>query len=590
MTGCVCEHPFFGYDCSLRLCPTGDDPLTEGQVNEVQLFTCDATGGSLVFFYRGKPTVNIPVSSSSGAVKAALESHPDISEVVVTFNPTDVASVCQASPTNVVRVEFTQDFGSLPPLVPYLAKLSSPGGSPGGGTAVAVTVSRGGESVLYDSNSLGYHSTSGSKEAEACSGRGYCDRYDGECECFTSRETGDTYASSDGYGGLGGREDCGAPVPALGGGARIRACPGDLVSCSGHGACNTTSMTCECWQGYESGDCSQRACPLARPWFAYPTADEEAHSFAKGQAVPCANAGICDQGTGTCTCANWVTGAACEHMVCGAGEGGPGAPTSPCSGHGRCLSQSELALEATRSNGGPANFTYGLDPSKASTWDGASVMGCKCDRGFEGAFCSERACPLGDDPNTRGQANERQLIRCEAEGGTFTLAFRGASTGAIAFDASALEVEAALELLPSVGDLSVAFSGAATKACFGGYDPCSVMVVQFQTEHGDLPSLRADGEELTDAVMGASATSGIAVYQNGAAPGAAENCAFLDQGVTSVRGTTESLACSRRGLCDRGTGLCKCFAGYGPSDGLGGAGAIMDCGFVLGSDRAGSGD
>ena len=48
---------------------------------------------------------------------------------------------------------------------------------------------------------------------------------------------------------------------------------------------------------------------------------------------------------------------------------------------------------------------------------------------------------------------------------------------------------------------------------------------------------------------------------------------------TSVAGTTESEYCSNRGLCDRFTGLCACFAGYYSSDGQGGSGAIGDCGY-----------
>ena len=30
--GCVCDLGYSGYDCSLKDCPTGDDPLTTGQV------------------------------------------------------------------------------------------------------------------------------------------------------------------------------------------------------------------------------------------------------------------------------------------------------------------------------------------------------------------------------------------------------------------------------------------------------------------------------------------------------------------------------------------------------------------------------
>ena len=33
MYGCNCDHGIFGPDCSLRSCPTGDDPLTESVVD-----------------------------------------------------------------------------------------------------------------------------------------------------------------------------------------------------------------------------------------------------------------------------------------------------------------------------------------------------------------------------------------------------------------------------------------------------------------------------------------------------------------------------------------------------------------------------
>lgn len=50
--GCACDYPNFGYDCSLRDCAPGDDPLTGGQVNEIQLVQCKATTGSFVLFYK----------------------------------------------------------------------------------------------------------------------------------------------------------------------------------------------------------------------------------------------------------------------------------------------------------------------------------------------------------------------------------------------------------------------------------------------------------------------------------------------------------------------------------------------------------
>ena len=44
---------------------------------------------------------------------------------------------------------------------------------------------------------------------------------------------------------------------------------------------------------------------------------------------------------------------------------------------------------------------------------------------------------------------------------------------------------------------------------------------------------------------------------------------------------TDSRTCSDRGICDHETGKCKCFAGWGSSDGSGNLGPNNDCGSRL---------
>ncbi len=48
---------------------------------------------------------------------------------------------------------------------------------------------------------------------------------------------------------------------------------------------------------------------------------------------------------------------------------------------------------------------------------------------------------------------------------------------------------------------------------------------------------------------------------------------------SSTTGTTEDLECAGRGICDRVTGVCKCFQGYGADDGRGNGGGIANCGY-----------
>ena len=59
--GCKCDDTYAGIDCSLRICPVGDDPLTgtgastptnPTQVNEIQRITCGAAGGTFTLSFR----------------------------------------------------------------------------------------------------------------------------------------------------------------------------------------------------------------------------------------------------------------------------------------------------------------------------------------------------------------------------------------------------------------------------------------------------------------------------------------------------------------------------------------------------------
>ena len=161
--------------------------------------------------------------------------------------------------------------------------------------------------------------------------------------------------------------------------------------------------------------------------------------------------GLCDTSVGLCECAPGFFGEACQYMACGGGT------TTPCSGHGTCLSMRHLSWESNL-NGDATNFVYGTDPNNFATWDADRILGCKCDEGWEGYDCSLRSCPVGDNPGAYGENRELQLLRCQATSGTFRLQFRQETTPALNWDITYWELKNALEDLDSVKRVDVDFS------------------------------------------------------------------------------------------------------------------------------------
>ena len=536
--GCVCDEGYTGYDCSVQTCPEGDDPLTTGQVNEVQLIKCKAASGSFTLLYKGYASRNIAYNAAASTIEAALESIPDILDVDVSF--TDSSSgACYTSSVQIVQVTFLQNFGSLPPLVPKIGSL---------GEGASVSVSADGKTKFTDKSGSSHVSVKGTKESEACSNRGFCDTTQGYCTCYNTN--GDAYESSDGYGSAGTRGDCGYTLTT------IANCPGD-VACSGHGVCTTSdgSYLCSCSKGYTSGDCSIRECPKGRSWFSYPSSSEKAHDAL----VECSDGGVCDVTTGECVCGTLFTGAACDKMAC------PGGSTTPCNNQGKCLTMAELA-QVAEDNGDATSYTYGADPNNAHTWDAHRVMGCHCDEGYTGYDCSERVCPSGDDPATYDDEKEVQVLSCVASSGSFTLTFRQQETADIAYNSTAAQLKSSLEALTTIGTVSVSFSNATT-LCASSVFSSNPVSVTFENTPGDLPALTASTTSLLD-ITSDSGKGTVDIATDGSTIGT----------LTSVTGTTENVYCSNHGLCERSTGLCTCFSGWGASDGQGNQGERRDCG------------
>ncbi|KAJ0395632.1 hypothetical protein P43SY_003288 [Pythium insidiosum] len=196
-------------------------------------------------------------------------------------------------------------------------------------------------------------------------------------------------------------------------------------------------------------------------------------------------------------------------------------------------------------------------------WDADKIFGCVCDAGYSGPSCTERQCPRGDDPLTGTiqdpnglQRNERQRVSCRATGGSFTLTFRGFTTEPILASDSAATVRAKLEALVSIRAVRVTFGGITIVACTAIGNDISI---EFTQNFGDLPDILGDGRQLVHSTPSVQPSLVLTTLTNG---------------------TKESLPCSRRGNCDRTSGVCTCYSNFFTSDGVGQVGVRGDCGFA----------
>jgi hypothetical protein len=175
--------------------------------------------------------------------------------------------------------------------------------------------------------------------------------------------------------------------------------------CNQNGICSKFSV-CECFKGFTGPECSLRSCPVGSVIAAVAAYTDSVHDTK----VTCSGRGLCDTATGNCQCFDGFTGSSCGQMTC----------LNSCSGRGVCVS---LRTAATENDGYHFNRT-----TQYQQWDADLFHGCKCDQGYSGADCSERACAYGIDPRSSSDAHELITLVCECSPhcvGKFKLRIQG---------------------------------------------------------------------------------------------------------------------------------------------------------------------
>ena len=289
--------------------------------------------------------------------------------------------------------------------------------------------------------------------------------------------------------------------------------------------------------------------------------------------------------------------------------------------------------------GASAPTSYGNTLGKVETWDAHKIYGCICnsyryigEHDFLNYDCSLRGCGYGDNPKSRPEHDEIQVVKCIGTGGTFQLTFRGRTTAAIPFNAID---EGSVVKLSGTATITTGSTSVATSANLASSlaqndvvqietylawrnftvssvssnsitftEPVGLRAGVSRAVYKIMPSIRNRLEELETInnvrVSFSALTSGVP-QACAASPGVEMHITFLSQNgdvpaitatTTSLTGTnaaitifektkgsTEDVLCADHGLCNYETGICNCFDQMTSSDGQGNAGTKGDCGF-----------
>jgi hypothetical protein len=493
-----------------RMWPDGHLPLSlGGAAPTLQMLTwhsmtcpvCPACRGKVYFQYKDSISSGLTVMDSGPSdIKTAISELYDLANMqypnfLVEVNPlTATTTICDAAAESTMEILIASEIGNTD----FLQFFDS--------SQVSYTVD-----VPLN---ISFETNAGLGAMYECSNNGVCDRSTGKCVCrdlFVNGEFDYRAESSDGFGNLGGKGDCGHIDVTV----DVCMAIGE-DKCNGHGFCEGAYQPCQCQDGWFGYDCRATQCPVGRAWFDEAISITEAHQLAE-----CSNMGICDRSSGTCRCRDGYSGAACEYHDC------PYDSTTGqfCGGKGWCLSMNEWFANEGLSYGDIQDMRRFPD-----TWDAFKIHNCQCAAytpggflgnnlyppvasrgmvsgrpaeqrnlmGWQGWDCSQRNCPVGEKVSSscdRSGVLERQYVWCEYSGAPFVLNLYGAGDSLpISPDFTAAQIKEAIEYMPAIGNVSIHFTvdNGISTACSTAYNETwGGFFVTFLTELGDLPLMTA---------------------------------------------------------------------------------------------------
>jgi hypothetical protein len=108
--GCLCDPGYEGYDCSLKSCPKGKDPLlSQYDKGETLVLECQASGGYFAMKVLGHDTFPIPHDADPGLMKRALEGIPTVGSVEVSMDRDTegyLPTVCGSNTSHRTYIQF----------------------------------------------------------------------------------------------------------------------------------------------------------------------------------------------------------------------------------------------------------------------------------------------------------------------------------------------------------------------------------------------------------------------------------------------------------------------------------------------------